>query len=230
MDFEINRSFSRSFLPRSKGISDADLSHMDARFLAIWLLCQLSVDTVRSKPQITKLFPVQESVDQHQPSGNETKPLDRFLGKLRATYDFVFRKPEDTGNVERILAKNGQDLDVDALKAIWSNRMSEEERTKKPEMPEKHRQTEHVFRLMDDCANDIQPLDQLEPLGPLELDDEEGDKKTEVEFITPRPGLQFPATISRHLVYWLGSLLGITYEVYSKLARAIYSNATTPNN
>ncbi|XP_076294629.1 uncharacterized protein LOC143215906 isoform X2 [Lasioglossum baleicum] len=202
---------------------------MGTRFLAFWLLCLLA-GTARSKPQITKLFPVQEPVEYPQRPSNETKPLDRLLGKLRATYDFVFRKPENASNVEKIRLKEASDPDVDALKTIWSNRMPEENSVKKIEVPEKPRH-EHVFRLMnDDWANDIQPLDQLEPLGPLEFEDEEGDKKTEVEFITPKPSLQFPVTISRHLVDWLGSLLGITYGVYSKLARAIYTNTTASNN
>ncbi|XP_076645003.1 uncharacterized protein LOC143354632 isoform X2 [Halictus rubicundus] len=202
---------------------------MGTRFLALWLLCLLA-GTARSKPQITKLFPVQEAVEHPQRAMNETRPLDRLLGKLRATYDFVFRNPENTSNVEKILSKDASDPDVDALKTIWSNRMPDENPVKKIEVPEKTRH-EHVFRLMnDDWANDIQPVDQLEPLGPLEFEDEEGDKKSEVEFITPRPSLQFPVTISRHLVDWLGSLLGITYGVYSKLARAIYSNTTAPNN
>ncbi|KZC08044.1 hypothetical protein WN55_09107 [Dufourea novaeangliae] len=96
---------------------------------------------------------------------------------------------------------------------------------------EKSRPTEHVFRLMrDDWVNDIQPLDQLEPLEPLDLEDETVDKDSEVEFVTPKSSLQFPVTLSRHLVDWLGSLLGVTYGVYSKLAKAIYNNNTTVNN
>ncbi|KOC65296.1 hypothetical protein WH47_09875 [Habropoda laboriosa] len=77
----------------------------------------------------------------------------------------------------------------------------------------------------EDWVNHIQPL---EPLEPLELEEEmEFDKNRDVEVITPRNNFQFPVTISRHLVDWLGSLLGITYGVYSKLARALSNNNTT---
>ncbi|XP_043250626.1 uncharacterized protein LOC122396366 [Colletes gigas] len=174
---------------------------MKILFVGLSLFC-LFVARVQSKPQITKLFPVQEAIEYHQRANNEMKPLDRLLGKLRATYDFVFRKPENTSNVEKILAKDaGSD---------------------------KYRQTEKTLVLTDDdWVNDIQPLDRLEP---LELEDETEDKNLEVEFVTPRSSFQLPATLSKHLVDWLGSLLGITYGVYSKLARAIYSNNTVTNN
>ncbi|XP_053985819.1 uncharacterized protein LOC128880121 [Hylaeus volcanicus] len=175
---------------------------MKTIFLGLCLLC-LSGSRVQSKPQITKLFPVQEAIEYHQRT-NEMKPLDRFLGKLRATYDFVFRKPENTSNVEKILATDTSS--------------------------ERSRQTERTFLSDDDWVNDIQPLDRLEPLEPLDLEEETQDKNLQVEFITPKPSFQFPVTLSRHLVDWLGSLLGVTYGVYSKLARAIYSNNTIVNN
>ncbi|XP_076167235.1 uncharacterized protein LOC143146644 [Ptiloglossa arizonensis] len=201
---------------------------MKIPFLGLCLLC-FSVTRVQSKPQITKLFPVQEAIKYHQRE-NEMKPLDRFLGKLRATYDFVFRKPENTSNVEKILAKDASEPDTDTLKSIWSNRMGENLMEKTAS--DKSRQTEQTFLLAnDDWVNDIQPLDRLEPLESLELEDEDTeDKNLQVEFVTPKTNFQFPVTLSRHLVDWLGSLLGVTYGVYSKLARAIYSNSTGAKN
>lgn len=186
---------------------------------------QLSILRVESKPQITKLFPIsEETSDPPQRSNNDTKLLDKLFGKLRTTYNFVFRKPENMSNVEKILAKDTPDPDIEALKVIWSNRMqsnSKEDSNKS--------QPKGIMYLAanDEWVNDIQPLDHLEPLEPLELEDEiENNKDREVEIVTPRTSFQFPATLNRHLVNWLGSLLGITYGVYSKLARAIYSNNT----
>ncbi|XP_012254487.2 uncharacterized protein LOC105685184 [Athalia rosae] len=98
-------------------------------FLGYCLIC-IFVVKVQSKPQITKLFPVKELVAFHEKT-NEIKPLDKFLGKLKAAYDFVFNKPEDTSNVEKILANDRSDAtqdasnpEIDALKLIWTNVIS----------------------------------------------------------------------------------------------------------
>lgn len=187
---------------------------------------QLSTLRVESKPQITKLFPIpEETNDSPQRSDNDTKPLDKLFGKLRATYNFVFRKPENMSNVEKILAKDTPDPDVEALKVIWSNRMQSNSKDK--ENSKKSQPKGMYLAANDEWVNDIQPLDRLEPLEPLELEDEVGNNRDrEVEIVTPRTSFQFPVTLSRHLVDWLGSLLGITYGIYSKLARLIYSNNT----
>ncbi|CAK9811575.1 hypothetical protein ANTPLA_LOCUS7079 [Anthophora plagiata] len=204
---------------------------MKILLLAFYLVC-LSVSRVQSKPQITKLFPVvREELDPQQDSAkNETKPLDKLLGKLRATYDFVFRKPENTSNVEKILAKDAPDPDVETLKLIWSNRMQQQQQQQKSrnrEDSEKFQPQRIYLGMNEDWVNDIQPLKPLEPLEPLELEEEmEIDKNRDVEVITQRNSFQFPVTLSRHLVDWLGSLLGITYGVYSKLTRALSSNNT----
>jgi len=68
----------------------------------------------------------------------------------------------------------------------------------------------------DDWFNDIQPL------GQLELQDEELDKKNEVEIVTPETTL--PTTVSHHLLQWLGSLFGLTYSIYSKLSSIACGN------
>ncbi|XP_076761774.1 uncharacterized protein LOC143429846 [Xylocopa sonorina] len=195
-------------------------------FLGLCFLC-LSVSRVESKPQVTKLFPIQEETnDPQQRATVETKPLDTLLGKLRATYNFVFRKPENTSNVEKILAKDAPDPDVEVLKLIWSNQMQ-------PNPMAKENSTKSVpertyLGAKEEYVNNIQPIDRLERLEPLDFEDEmEIVKDRDVEFVTPRNGFHFPVTLSRHFVDWLGSLLGITYGVYSKLARIIYSNNTS---
>ncbi|XP_076231440.1 uncharacterized protein LOC143177435 [Calliopsis andreniformis] len=195
---------------------------MKILLLGFWLFCFFET-RVQSKPQITKLFPVQEAIEYHQRVSNEMKPLDKFLGKLRATYDFVFRKPENTSNVERILAKDAPNANLQAANLLWSDRIQPISRNS-----ENTHGTEGTLLTMqdEDWVNDVQPLDHLEPLEPLDMENEMGDKNRDVEIITPKTSFQLPATLSRHLVDWLGSLLGITYGVYSKLARAIYSNNT----
>ncbi|XP_017763053.1 PREDICTED: uncharacterized protein LOC108552883 [Eufriesea mexicana] len=189
------------------------------------LVC-LSMSRVQSKPQTTKLFPIpEETSNPPEEASSEAKPLDRLLGKLRATYNFVFRKPENTSNVEKILAKDKPDPDVEALKLIWSNRMQQSLVDR--EASKKSQPKGTYLKVQDDWVNDVQPLERLEPLEPLELEDEvEVDKDRDVEIITPRTTFQFPVTLSRHLVDWIGSLLGITYGVYSKLSRIVNTNHT----
>ncbi|XP_071871665.1 uncharacterized protein [Bombus fervidus] len=193
-----------------------------------FFLLSLSTLRVQSKPQITRLFPIpEETSTARQETNTEAKPLDKLLGKLRATYNFVFRKPENTSNVEKILAKDTPNPDVEALKLIWSNRMQQNSKDKEDKGKKSELKVTYLGSSDDDWVNDIRPLEDLEPLEPLELQDEvENDRDREVEIITPRTAFQFPVTLSRHLVDWLGSLLGITYGVYSKLARAIYTNNT----
>lgn len=83
-----------------------------------------------------------------------------------------------------------------------------------------------------DKFEELQPLEQLEPLEPLMplefYEESEDNKKDEdVEFITPATGLQFPNTLGRHFVEWLGSLLGLSYGIYAKLTRAIHNSNYT---
>lgn len=125
------------------------------------------------------------------------------------------------------MAKDTPNPDAEALKLIWSNRMQENSKDKEDSAKKSELKVTYLGPSNDDWVNDIRPLEDLEPLEPLELQDEvENDRDREVEIITPRTAFQFPVTLSRHLVDWLGSLLGITYGVYSKLARAIYTNNT----
>lgn len=65
----------------------------------------------------------------------------------------------------------------------------------------------------DDWFNDIQPL------GQLELQDEELDKKNEVEIVTPGT-----TTVGRNLLEWLGTLFGLTYSIYGKLSSVACGN------
>ncbi|XP_035737358.1 uncharacterized protein LOC118448335 [Vespa mandarinia] len=209
------------------------------------VLCLLST-RVQTKPQITKLFPIEEiHVNDHrEPSNNnnnnnETKLFDKLFGKLRATYNFVFRKGDNNvtiSNVGKILPKDAPNPDIEALKLIWKNPINTNSGITKlnPQVPkESERYQTRIKTLYDepryDRFEELQPLEQLEPLMPLEFDVENDDNKKDkdVEFITPATtGLQFPTTLGRHFVEWLGSLLGLSYGIYAKLTRAIHNNYT----
>lgn len=62
-------------------------------------------------------------------------------------------------------------------------------------------------------------FDDIQPLGQLELQDEELNKKNEVEIVTPET-----TAMSHHLLEWLGSLFGFTYNIYTKLSSAACGN------
>ncbi|KAK2582556.1 hypothetical protein KPH14_004847 [Odynerus spinipes] len=200
------------------------------------LLCLLSV-RVQTKPQITKLFPIEElPANDHPETSTELKPLDKLIGKLRATYNFVFRKPENTSNVEKILAKDAPNPDVEALKVIWKNPMNPNFESKVEFNPlENAKQRVYQTKLKTlyeapryDRYEEFQPLERLEPLPPLEFENEADDKRDDdVEFVTPGTTLQLPTTLGRHFVEWLGSLLGLTYGIYAKLTRAIHGSNYT---
>ncbi|XP_070165190.1 uncharacterized protein [Polyergus mexicanus] len=88
------------------------------KLLGYCLFC-LFATRVQSKPQITKLFPV-EGIMYQKSLSNTTKPLEKFWGKLRATYNFIFRQTNNTNNIEKILAKDDAPAsDLQALKLIW---------------------------------------------------------------------------------------------------------------
>lgn len=76
---------------------------------------------VQSKPQITKLFPVQDLMAYYRQASNITKPLDKFWGKLLATYNFVFRQSSNTSNIEKLLAKDASNSDLRAVKLTWAD-------------------------------------------------------------------------------------------------------------
>lgn len=91
---------------------------------------QLFVMRVQPKPQITKLFPVEELLAYQQQANNITKPLvDKFLGKLRTTYDLVFRQSDNTSYVEKILAKSAPSPDLHSLRLFWANQIKQDNYT-----------------------------------------------------------------------------------------------------
>lgn len=232
-----------------------------------YISLQLFLTRVQSKPQITKLFPVEGLTAYHKQLSNITAPLEKFLGKLRTTYNFVFHQSDNTSNVEKILAKNASNPDFQTSKIIhigsiksndytnlkypnnsWldqvkslsllkeyvsknSNNIEKNANTSILEIKPKIKADKNKVHLTeekisnntkmlpdDDWFNDIQPL------GQLELQDEELDKKNEVEIVTPGTTVQLPTTVGRQLVEWLGSFFGLTYSIYTKLTGVVCGN------
>ncbi|XP_066585373.1 uncharacterized protein [Prorops nasuta] len=193
--------------------------------IATCLLCIFSMKT-QGKPQITKLFPVQEIIAYGQQL-NETGPLDKLFGKLRATYNFVFHKVDNTSNVEKILANNA-DPGLEALKSIWSKQedasvVGDKEADNVPGTKVKFTEDEERIDENPTTKDWFDEIEPLAPLGSLELQDEANEMNTnDVEIIMPGgPTFQLPAVLGRHFIDWFGSLLGFTYGVYAKLSKAI---------
>ncbi|XP_020300779.1 uncharacterized protein LOC109864200 [Pseudomyrmex gracilis] len=90
------------------------------KLLRYCLLC-LFVMRVQSKPQITKLLPVEGLATYQKQLSNVTKPLEKFFGKLRATYNFVFQQPDNTSYIEKILGKGVPNPDLQSLRIIWTD-------------------------------------------------------------------------------------------------------------
>lgn len=225
---------------------------------------QLFAARVQSKPQITKLFPVEGSETHQKELNNTTKPLEKFLGTLRATYNFIFHQTNNTNNsMEKNLMKDASTSNLQSFKLIWpdpvktdryanlkypnnsfldqikslstlkhyDNKANSNNLKKEPSVKiattikaneknvnltssnEKNsNKTLTVTLPDDDWFNDIQPLEQLE------LQDEEIDKKNEVETVTEKT-LQSPR-VGHQLVEWLGSLFTFTHNIYAKLSSA----------
>lgn len=197
-----------------------------------------------------------------------TKPLEKFWGKLRATYNFIFGQT-NTNNVEKILMKDTPASDLQALKLIWTDTIKTDKYTNLPTKYPNNSFLDQIKSLSalknyenkanssnlekkssvtiattiksnernessmsfdektsnktdtlpdDDWFNDVQPLEQLE------LQDEEINKKNEVEIVTVKTTSQSPSKVGYQLVEWLGFLFGLTRNIYTKLTGAACGN------
>lgn len=223
-------------------------------------LSQLFATRVQAKPQVTKLFPVMGGpiVPDNKQLNNTTKPLDRFLEKLRATYNFVFHQSENNvSHVERILTRNASNTDLQTLRLIWANPSKPEDYANlkypdnslldqvislstlkkyevKPNSSLKKNSSVEIKSTIkandsntsssESSPNKTKTLsddnDWFRDVEALELQDEELNDKNEVDIASPGTTLQFPTTVGRHLVEWLGTLFGLTYKIYTKLSAA----------
>jgi len=199
-------------------------------------------------------------------SNDTAKPLDKFLEKLRATYNFVFRQADNASNVKRILPKGAASNSDQASRLIWSNPAWENDyaslkyperglldqvislstldtrKIKTDSSPAKNSSVEMKSTMKtsgsnasssegssnktttDDDSSDEDWSKDVQPLGQLELQDEELNNKNEVEILTPGTTLQFPMTVGRQMIEWFGSLFGLTYRIYTKLSSAACSS------
>lgn len=201
------------------------------------LLCLL-LTRVQTKPQITKLFPIEEiPTNDHRESNNETRLFDKLLGKLRSTYNFVFHKTDDNANnktnVKKISFDKTPNSNLETYKFNWNNpnlKLTKQVENPKEEEPVYQTRIQTLYDApRNDRFDELQPLESLEPLMPLDFNEEENEninKNDEVEFVTPATNSNFSATLGRHFVEWLGSLLGISYGIYAKFTRAIHNNNT----
>ncbi|XP_071570863.1 uncharacterized protein [Temnothorax nylanderi] len=230
------------------------------KLLGYCLLC-LFATRVQPKPQITKLFPAEGLAAYHKQFNNTTKSLDKFWEKLRTTYNFVFRQPGNTSNVEKTLTKNASEPNLQSLRLIWADTLKADNYTnlkypnnsfldqvKSLSTIKNHSNKANSSNLKKDSTIEIKTnennvtstssnktssdkrktlpdddwFNDIEPLGQLELQDEELDKKNEVEIVTP--GTTLPTTVGHHLLEWLGSLFGLTYSIYTKLSSPACGN------
>jgi len=198
----------------------------------------------------------------HKQLSNFTQPLEKFLGKLRTTYNFVFHPPDNTSNIEKILTKNASNPDLQASKIIRADSIKPNDYTnlkypnnswldyvKSLSVPKEHinknshsikkntsilevkptikADENNVHFTKEKSSNNTKTLpdddwfNDIQPLGQLELQDEELDKKNEVEIVTPGTTVQLPTTVGRQLVEWLGSFFGLTYSIYTKLTGVV---------
>lgn len=195
---------------------------------------------VDSSPQITRLFPLKELTEFHEKT-NEIKPLDKIFGKLRATYNFVFKKSEDTSNVEKILANDAKNDDLETLKLIWASLIGPQPPTvakNNGDVESENEKGRGEFEFKDNVipvnkaaektvekTEKDEWLDAVEapkPLGAgLEFQDDSDDDSV-VETTTPRT-FQLPIALGKQLLDWLGALLGLTYGAYTRVAQAVKS-------
>lgn len=247
--------------------------HINSRINYRYIL-QLFATRVQPKPQITKLFPVEGLIANYRQANNITNHLDKFLGKLRATYNLVFRQPGNTSNIEKLLAKDASDPDLRAVKLIWANQTKLDDYTnlkypdnsfldhvKSLSIPKDYESKANTSSLDKDSTveikstieantgdnanlpnfdkeeesssnktetlNDDDWLNDIQILEQLELQDEEENKKKDVGIVTSKTTLQLPATVGRHMIEWLGSLFGFTYNIYAKLSGTVCNQKAT---
>ncbi|EFN82652.1 uncharacterized protein LOC105184940 [Harpegnathos saltator] len=234
------------------------------KLLGYCLLLCLFATRVQPKPQITKLFPVEELLTYRQQANNITNQLvDKFLGKLRTTYDLVLRQ-YNTSHVEKNLIKGTLSPDLQPFRLFWINQIKQDNYTdlqypnntflehvkslsvpkdeenkmntnslqKEPSIEVKSAtkvsannrsltSSNQTKTLFDDRLNDVQSLKLLE------LQDEEvSDARAEVEIVTPGTTVRLSTTVGQHLLEWLSSIFGLTYNIYTKLSTAACSQAT----
>lgn len=188
--------------------------------------------------QITKLIPIEDWIAFNRRT-NDVKPLDKFLGKLRATYDFVFQKPDNVSNVEKILSEDKlENIEVESSEKLIKS--TSQMKNNIGEIIDNKKQINDVNNInvelflinnittikpssisriskdnewLDDIDETPEPLSELEIIGDENID-------RSVEVTTQQMGFQLPIAVARAFAKWLGSILGFTRGAYLKLTHS----------
>ncbi|XP_011306423.1 uncharacterized protein [Fopius arisanus] len=170
-----------------------------------------------ASPQITKFAPVEDWIAFKRRT-SDIKPLDKFLGKLRATYDFVFHKPENVSDLAKILPSDEPRVPyTEPYKFILSNSQENSENKKvATDSPvyvelladEMSRTESSISRVSTDWGDEgvVEPLSELELLS-----DNEDNIDGSVERVYPRPSFQLPTAIATAFLRWLSSIIGFIH-------------------
>ncbi|XP_044017987.1 dual specificity mitogen-activated protein kinase kinase 1-like, partial [Aphidius gifuensis] len=184
--------------------------------------------------QITKLVPVEEWIAFKHNTRN-VKPIDKFIGKLRATYDFVFHKNDNISNIEKLLAnetiKNNNDESYKlANKNLQNNNIINNENVNDKILDklldESSTRESSIKKLskgnwLDDI--DIKPLDKLVIVSDKMDDIEKSDN------VEDHLNLQLPAVVVKSFINWLEHALGFSQGLYLKITNSTLSNNKNNN-
>ncbi|XP_015108723.1 uncharacterized protein LOC107035689 [Diachasma alloeum] len=186
---------------------------------------------LEASPQITKFAPVEDWIAFKRRT-SDIKPLDKFLGKLRATYDFVFHKPENVSNVGKILSSDKpKETDTKPYKFILSNsHVTDDSASEKEEVTESPVYVEllgdevmstkesSISRVATDWADEVETV---EPLSELELlNDNDDDIDRPGDTVNPQTSFELSAAVARAFLRWLSSIIGFTHGAYLKITNS----------
>ncbi|CAD6237514.1 GSCOCG00002351001-RA-CDS [Cotesia congregata] len=209
---------------------------------SLFFIFSINLLKTNGSPQITKLVPLDDWVAFKERT-SQVNPLDKFFGKLRATYDFIFHRPDNVSNVEKIIAddkswatENSNNKNHDRLitpmlplfnhivfKNNNSNKKSEIDMNKNLYIrlyPEENLMSTYESSISRISKDDEWPddVETVEPLSQVEIDNENIDRS--VEAVTPsQSSFQFPIAVVRAFAKWLESILSYTHQAYSAFAR-----------
>ncbi|XP_063987973.1 uncharacterized protein LOC135168057 [Diachasmimorpha longicaudata] len=196
-------------------------------FAAVFTLFIFQIE-LEASPQITKFAPVEDWIAFKRRT-SDIKPLDKFLGKLRATYDFVFQKPENVSNVGKILSTGRpKETDTEPYKFILSNSQETDHSANEKEGAEIPVYVELLGEevmpkesSISRVATDWADVEAVEPLSEFELlNDNEDDIDKSEETGKSQTSFELPAAVARAFLRWLSSIILFTQGAYLKITNS----------
>ncbi|XP_057318674.1 uncharacterized protein LOC130663454 [Microplitis mediator] len=199
----------------------------------------INLSKINGSPQITKLVPLDDWIAFKERS-SQVKPLDKLFGKLRATYDFIFHRPDNVSNVEKIIADDkswnseenlnnkNNDKFIAPMLPLFNhiafknnNNNKNEDDVNKNLYIQLYPKENVIMSTHESSISRISKdnewpddIETIEPLSQVEIDNENIDRS--VEAVTPsQSGFQFPIAVVRAFAKWLESILGYTHQAYS---------------